>query len=98
MTPPGTVLPQRVSKFINGTTITWNEEKLRQFMLPMDVEIVPRIPLSSHRHDYFWSWHYDWKGAFIVRLAYRMLFATKERREAWLENRASSSIGELVEK
>jgi hypothetical protein len=87
-----------VSDFINGTTVTGNEEKLRQFLLPMDVEVAMRIPLSGHRHDDFWSWHYDRRGAFTVRTAYKMLVATKEKREAWLENRASSSNGEIVEK
>jgi hypothetical protein len=87
-----------VSDFINGTTVTWNEEKLWQFLLPMDVEVVMRIPLSGCRHNDFWSWHYDRRGAFIVRSAYKMLVATKEKREAWLENRASSSNGEILEK
>jgi hypothetical protein len=64
----------------------------------MDVDIVLQIPLSSRRHDDFWSWHYERKGVFSVRLAYKMFVATRERREAWLYNRASSYSGELVEK
>jgi hypothetical protein len=77
--PAGTVLPRRVSDFINGTTVTWNEEKLRQFLLPMDVEVAMQIPLNGHRHDDFWSWHYDRRGAFTVRSAYKMLVATQKK-------------------
>jgi hypothetical protein len=64
----------------------------------MDMDIILQIPLRSRRHDDFWSWHYEWKGVFSVRSAYTMLVATRERREAWLDNRASSYSGELVEK
>jgi hypothetical protein len=47
------------------------------------------IPLSERRNDDFWAWHYDRKGMFSVRSAYKMLMATREKREAWLEKRPS---------
>jgi hypothetical protein len=36
--------PLKVADFIDATTATWDEEKLREWMLPMDVEIILQIP------------------------------------------------------
>jgi hypothetical protein len=90
--------PTQVSAFIEPVMAIWREEKLREYMLPMDVELILQIPLSSRRQNDFWSWHYDRKGIFSVRSAYRMLVNTREKREAWLGNVASGSNGELIEK
>jgi hypothetical protein len=46
----------RVADFIDETAACWKVEKLQQFFLPMDIEIIRRIPLSTRRHDDFWSW------------------------------------------
>jgi hypothetical protein len=54
------------------------------------------IPLSGRRFDDFWAWHYDRQGVFSVRSAYRMLVKTREKREAWLEKRPSSSHTEVI--
>jgi hypothetical protein len=45
----------RVSEFIDPDNGSWREEKLRQFLLPMDVEVIMVIPLSTRRHDDFWA-------------------------------------------
>jgi hypothetical protein len=87
-----------VSEFIDASTGTWKEEDLRIFMLPMDVDHVLQIPICSRRYDDSWAWHYDGKGIFTVRSAYKMWIVTRDRREAWLENRASASNSEVVEK
>jgi hypothetical protein len=90
--------PSRVADFIAAESATWNEEKLRQYMLPMDVETVLQIPLSHHRQHDLWAWHYDRKGIFSVRSAYRMLIYTREKREAWLQGTSSGSSNQQVEK
>jgi ribonuclease HI len=83
--------PHAVADLIDSSSATWNEEKLRECFLPMDVDVIKEIPLPSRRHDDFWAWHYERKGVFSVRSAYRMLVDTRERREAWLDSRATSS-------
>jgi hypothetical protein len=83
-----------MSTFIDKPTTTWNEEKLRQYLLPMDVEIILQIPLSSRRSLDIWAWLYDRKGFFFVRSACRMLVFPRERKEAWLEGRVGASNGE----
>jgi hypothetical protein len=77
--------PSRVADFIMAESASWNEVKLRHYMLPMDVETVLQIPLSHRRQNDLWAWHYDRKGIFSVRSAYRMLIYTRENREAWLQ-------------
>jgi hypothetical protein len=83
--------PRRVADFIEATSATWDEEKLQQHFLPMDVEAILEIPLSHKRQEDFWSWHHDRRGVFTVRSAYNMLIRTHDRREAWLDGRAASS-------
>jgi hypothetical protein len=66
----------RVSDFIEPMMAKWKEEKLREFMQPMDVEIILQIPLSGRRQADFLVWHYDRQGVFSMRSAYRMLVRT----------------------
>ncbi|WVZ97086.1 hypothetical protein U9M48_042647 [Paspalum notatum var. saurae] len=44
----------------------------------------------NHLGD-FWAWHYEKSGIFSVRPAYPMLVHMRERRTAWLDNRAGRS-------
>ena len=90
--------PNRVADFIDATSATWKVEELRQCFLPMDVEAILEIPLSHRRQGDFWSWHHDRKGIFSVHSAYKMLIATRERREAWMEHRPSRSNGAQIQK
>jgi ribonuclease HI len=83
--------PQLVSDFIDQTTASWDLQKLQRYFLPMDIEVITSIPLSTRRLEDCWAWHFEKKGIFSVRSAYRMIQNTKRVREAWLEERASSS-------
>lgn len=66
-------------------------EKLNQFFLPMDVEAIVAIPLSTRVQDDFWAWQFEKTGVFSVRSAYRLFVRTKTDREAWLDGCPSSS-------
>jgi hypothetical protein len=81
--------PQRVSEFINAATCTWDESKLRTYLLPIDVDRILEIPLSSRRYNDLWAWHYERKGLFSVRSAYNMLINIREKREAWFGGKDS---------
>jgi hypothetical protein len=83
--------PQKVGDFIDQVTRQWDRQKLNFFFQPVDVRVIMNIPVSSRVQSDFWAWHYDKKGIFSVRSAYRMLSSIKERREAWLYETASSS-------
>ncbi|KAE8770782.1 hypothetical protein D1007_57410 [Hordeum vulgare] len=60
-------------------------------MLPMDADIVRKIPLSHTAQTDFYAWHYEKSGLFMVRSCYRMVVATKLRRERWLNGDAEAS-------
>ena len=83
--------PEKVSDFLDITNACWNTEKLEEFFMPMDVQVIKAIPVCTHSQEDFWSWHYDRSGVFTVRSAYKLLVHTKNRREDWLEGRANSS-------
>jgi len=57
----------------------------------MDIETIYQIPLTTRRQEDFWAWHYEKRGFFSVRSAYRMLVSNKERYSAWLDNRPGKS-------
>ncbi|XP_071683223.1 uncharacterized protein [Lolium perenne] len=83
--------PERVSSFIDATNATWNTELLHTWFLPMDVEVIKTIPLSTRRLEDRWAWHYDKKGVLTVRSMYHLLVNTKKRREDWLDGRSANS-------
>ena len=45
--------------------------------MPMDVQTIMGIPLCTRSIPDFWAWHYDRRGVFSVRSAYRMITAIK---------------------
>jgi len=83
--------PRLVSELIDETTATWKEELIREFFFPMDVSTILSIPLCTRRQPDFWSWHFDRKGLFTVKSAYRMMVTTKINRENYFEGNAGSS-------
>jgi hypothetical protein len=86
--------PMRVAEFIDQTSATWRVERIQEFFLPMDAEVIQSIPLSTRRMDDRWAWHYERNGILTVRSVYRLLVQTKKRMEDWLEDRGSGSNGE----
>lgn len=72
-------------------TITWSRQVLTEQFIAPDIDIILKIPLSSRLQNGFRVWHYDRRGIFSVRSAYRMSSETKAQREDWLEHRPSNS-------
>jgi hypothetical protein len=64
---------------------------LREFLSPLDWEIIENIPLSTMPQDDFWAWHYEKSGIFSVRSAYRMLILKRELTSAWVKERPGRS-------
>ena len=83
--------PVLVSKLIDPTTRSWNKQVLTKHFIAPDVEVIQNIPLSTRVQDDFWAWHYDKKGVFSVRSAYRMISAVKAQREDCLDHRPAHS-------
>jgi hypothetical protein len=90
--------PTKVCDLIDPVQLTWDLEQLKQHFLPMDWEVIEKIPLPLNRQPDFWAWHYEKSGVFSVRSAYRMLVHTRERRTAWIEHKAGSSAWKQIRK
>ena len=83
-------VPRMVTDYIDSTSAIWKQEKLEEFFVPMDVEMIKGIPLSTRNQVDFWAWHFERTRIFSVRSAHRTLVTTKKNREDWLDGRAAS--------
>ena len=81
--------PQLVSELIDETSRSWNTQKLNEHFIAPDVAFIQNIPLSFKVQPDFWAWHYDRRGIFTVKSAYRMISGIKHQREDWLEHRSA---------
>jgi hypothetical protein len=71
---------ETVAELINLDTLSWKREVIDQYFLPADIPIILSIPLR-HRTEDFVGWHFDQKGVFLVKSAYKV-HAEKLKREA----------------
>jgi hypothetical protein len=96
--PEAQDVPTRVAQLIKTTSASWNMQTLERFFLPIDIELIRAIPLSTRRTTDLWSWFFEKNGIFSVKSAYRMIVDTKRRREDWIEQRPESSNQDDEEK
>jgi hypothetical protein len=78
----------RVCDLIDQTTVTWDEELIKSVFDEEDAKEILSIPLRPEMEDWV-AWHYDKKGEFSVKSAYRLGVSI---RDAQLNADASSSI------
>jgi hypothetical protein len=71
ITHRGNSLLTKVTKLIDPSTGTWNEELVSQTFLPQDAELILATPVHYDLDDLV-AWHFDMKGRFSVRSAYKM--------------------------
>ena len=83
--------PTSVAELINPVTRSWDRQMLSDNFIALDIEMIINIPISNRMQDDFWAWHYDRRGVFSVRSAYRMITAIKAQREDWLAHRSGHS-------
>lgn len=50
---------------------SWNLQKLREALMPEDVEEILQIPLCPTNKEDRWIWHYDNKGEYSVKSGYK---------------------------
>lgn len=70
----------------------WNEEMIRERLLPVDAAAILRQPRGRGGQD-FWAWNYERSGIYSVKSAYRLLYNRKF--ENTLAQAPSSSIDEV---
>jgi len=71
ITPRRGSLVTRVSELINPLTGDWDVELIRDNFWPEDAEEILRIPIDMDM-DEWPAWHFDAKGNFSVRSAYKL--------------------------
>jgi hypothetical protein len=83
--------PERVCELIDATSASLKVDLIHETFLPMDASIILNITICTRLQSDSWAWHFDRKGMFFVRSAYRMLVNTKINRENYFEGNTGSS-------
>ena len=68
-----------VSELINPITETWDEELIRDNFTEEDAREILCIPVRADMEDWL-AWHYDSKGQFSVKSAYRVGVTLRESK------------------
>jgi hypothetical protein len=58
--------PTRVSELINATTASSDQEKIQNFFLKADADVILGLPICTHNIEDFWSWNFEKRGMFTV--------------------------------
>ena len=90
ITPRGQTVLTKVEELINPITEWWDEELIRDVFWPEDVEVILSTPVHISLEDTL-AWHFDNKGIFSVRSAYRV--QRDHERRSCCRGAASSSGG-----
>ncbi|KAL0392399.1 UNVERIFIED_CONTAM: hypothetical protein Sradi_2462700 [Sesamum radiatum] len=69
---PASMEYMRVSDFIDPHSHEWDMTKIRQFLRPIDSDLILGIPLSRTGEQDVLIWHYSRNGVFSVRSAYHL--------------------------
>ena len=67
----GQNLLTKVCDLIDPTSHGWDEQLVRQTFCEEDATVILSIPICE-QHDDFIAWHFDSKGLFSVKSAYRV--------------------------
>ncbi|KAL0311642.1 UNVERIFIED_CONTAM: hypothetical protein Scaly_2921700 [Sesamum calycinum] len=76
---PASMEYMRVSDFIDPHSHEWDMTKIRQFLRPIDSDLILGIPLSQTGEQDVLIWHYSRNGVFSVRSAYHLACSLDDR-------------------
>jgi len=71
ITPRGSNLLRYVAELINPATGDWDTQLVRDILWNEDVKVILALPINTER-DNVLAWHYDNKGVFSVKSAYKV--------------------------
>ena len=94
-TPPprdsdGVEITLKVADLIDLDTTTWNACLIKEIFHPDDVKDILAIPLRQDMEDWI-AWHFDSKGLFSVKSAYRLGISLKEEQAGRVTSSSTSS-------
>lgn len=73
------VILHKVSELINPVDGDWDEDLIKQTFNEKDAEEILQIPISEGNEDWL-AWHFDKRGLFSVKSAYRVAIETDARK------------------
>jgi len=79
ITPRGNNLLSKVEDLIDPQSGQWDEQLVSQTFWPEDVNTILAIPTHSDLEDLL-AWHFDKRGIFTVKSAYKVQRAAEQRR------------------
>ncbi|KAM3255382.1 hypothetical protein ACQJBY_048596 [Aegilops geniculata] len=91
ITPKGSQLVEKVADLINPITNQWDIQLVNQTFWAEDASLILRIPIQEDTCDFI-AWHYDKRGAFSVKSAYKVAVDSSGRES--LSGLTSTSIAE----
>jgi len=81
ITPRGSNIISDVSELINPVTDDWDQQLVRDIFWEEDQKIILALPLNENWPNLL-AWHYDSKGIFSVKGAYKVCREDKLRKRA----------------
>jgi len=90
ITPRGGSLVTKVSDLMDPSTGTWDESLITDIFWPEDAEAILMIPTDHEAVDWP-AWHYDSKGVFSVKSAYKLAVQIRDQQKG---TDASTSMAE----
>jgi hypothetical protein len=80
ITPRGNSLLTKVSELIDPVTGRWDDQLVLQTFVPQDAELILATPVHTELEDLV-AWHFDPRGSFSVRSAYKAYRGHVKRNE-----------------
>ena len=80
-TPRGHSLLTKVAELISPSTGTWDEELVRDTFWERDADIILAMATDDNSDDWP-AWHYNPKGEFSVKSAYKLAVKKREHDKA----------------
>jgi hypothetical protein len=77
----GNTILQRVEELIDPISEQWDEQLLAQTFWDDDASLIKAVPIHLDMPDVV-GWHYDSKGCFSVRSAYKVHRAAENRKKS----------------
>jgi len=93
ITPKGASLLTKVSELINPVTGEWDVQLIQDIFWPEDVAVIMQIPID-HDMDDLPAWHFDAKGLFSVKSAYKVAVSRRDVKAGRDASTSGSSRGD----
>ena len=93
ITPRGASLLTKVSELINPVTGEWDVQLIQDIFWPEDVAVIMQIPID-HDMDDLPAWHFDAKGLFSVKSAYKVAVSRRDVKASRDASTSGSSRGD----